>query len=112
MKVTKAKYFAKKSNEISEGFLKCERCGQTYPILIGIPIILNDLGAFLRHNYHFIKGAAREKGFFDIEMDRFFFMEMMAAYKDKKEKLRPAQLHYNKRTLRDTDRNLASYLIN
>lgn len=112
LKIISAGYFKNRQDEIAEGLMKCQKCGQSYPVLAGIPIILDDLGTYLRHNYHFIKGASRAHGFFEVEMDRFFFLEMMAAYKDKKEKLRPAQTRYNKRTLREADRGLASYLIN
>lgn len=41
-----------------------------------------------------------------------FFHGDDGRYKDKKEELRPAQARYSKRTLRDKDRSLASYLIN
>lgn len=53
------------ADDVTSGVLRCEACGQAYPIISGVPILMPDLAAWLAANLHLmlqadISGAAAE----------------------------------------------------
>lgn len=53
------------AEDVTSGVLRCENCGQAYPIIAGVPILMPDLAGWLAANLHLvlqadISGAAAE----------------------------------------------------
>lgn len=100
------------SSEISEGILKCVKCKAEYPILLGIPILMENIKKYLRENYYYLTGLARLNGGMSQEMHSFLMSQILLDLKSPKEKLFPKQRRYNRNTASNFSRGISSYLIN
>lgn len=101
-----------RSSEIREGVLKCTKCRAEYPILSGIPILMQDIKEYLRENYYHLIGVSRLNGVLSQEMHSHLMSQILLNLKSPTEKLFPKQRRYNKNAAFNFSRGISSSLIN
>lgn len=112
LKLKKSITYENHSSEISEGTLKCTRCKAEYPILLGIPILMENIKKYLRENYYYLTGVSRLNEGMSQEMHSFLMSQILLDLKSPREKLFPKQRRYNRNTASNFLRGISSYLIN
>lgn len=65
--------------EILEALLSCTGCGNRYPILLGVPVLIAPIGPYLRTFYHQMEEAQRAHGEFHALTKRFLTERMLDA---------------------------------
>lgn len=106
------KSYKKKPNEVREGIVRCKICGEEFPILEGILILMDEVKKYLRKNYYYITGLCRAKGMLSRQMDRFIVNEVLKDLNSPKEELFPKQQRYNRVTAQNRSRATSPYLCN
>ncbi len=84
--------------EILEAILRCDRCKITYPIVCGIPILMDELPKYLRHNYSFMVGCCRAQGSLSDEMQAALLNYVLLDLKTAEEDLFPTARTYTRDT--------------
>jgi len=100
------------SSEILEGILRCNRCKAEYPILLGIPILMENIKKYLRENYYYLTGVSRLNGNLSQKMHSYLMSQILLTLKSPKEKLFPKQRRYNRNTASNFLRGSGSSLLN
>ncbi|MBI4230885.1 MAG: class I SAM-dependent methyltransferase [Planctomycetes bacterium] len=64
-------------DEILEALLACTGCGTRYPVLLGVPVLVEPLGPYLRTHYYQMEEAQQAHGEFDARTRRFLTERML-----------------------------------
>ncbi len=84
--------------EILEAILRCDRCKKTYPVVCGIPILMNELPKYLRQNYSFMVGYCRVQASLSDEMQAALLNYVLLDLKSGEEELFPTARTYTRDT--------------
>jgi len=84
--------------ESLEAILRCDGCETTYPVVCGIPILMDELPQYLRRNYYFIVGHCRAQGGLSDEMKTALLNYVLLDLKTGEEELFPTARRYNRET--------------
>jgi len=98
--------------ESLEAILRCDRCKTTYPVVCGIPILMNELPKYLRRNYYFMVGCCRAQGSLSDEMQAALLNYVLLDLKTGKEELFPTARRYTRQTQLDFLTEVGPYLCN
>ena len=89
------------SQESLEAILRCECCSRTYPVVCGIPILMDELPQYLRRNYSFMVGCCRAQDSLSDEMQAALLNYVLLDLKTGEEELFPTARRYNRETQLD-----------
>ena len=98
--------------EILEGILRCGGCGTTYPVVCGIPILMDELPQYLRRNYYFMVGCCRAQGNLSDEMQAALLNYVLLDLKSGEEELFPTARRYTRETQLGFLTEIGPYLCN
>ena len=98
--------------ESLEAILRCDRCKTTYPVVCGIPILMDELPQYLRRNYHFIVGHSRALGGLSDEMQTALLNYVLLDLKSEKEELFPTSRRYTRESRLGFLTGIGPYLCN
>ena len=98
--------------ESLEAILRCDGCKTTYPVVCGIPILMDELPQYLRRNYYFIVGFCRAQGSLSDEMQAALLNYVLLDLKSGEEELFPTARRYTRETQLDFLTEIGPYLRN
>ena len=98
--------------ESLEAILRCDGCKTTYPVVCGIPILMDELPQYLRRNYYFIVGFCRAQGSLSDEMQAALLNYVLLDLKSGEEELFPTARRYTRETKLDFLTEVGPYLRN
>jgi len=98
--------------EILEAILRCDSCKRTYPVVCGIPILMDELPQYLRRNYYFMVGYCRAQGSLSEEMQAALLNYVLLDLKNGDEELFPTARRYTRQTQLDFLTEIGPYLCN
>jgi SAM-dependent methyltransferase/uncharacterized protein YbaR (Trm112 family) len=102
----------KDSQESLEAILRCDRCKRTFPVVCGIPILMDELPKYLRRNYYFLVGCCREQGSLSDEMKTALLNYVLLELKTGKEEIFPTARSYTREAQLDFLTEIGPYLCN
>ncbi len=82
---------AVKPEEITEALCVCERCGGLFPVVAGIPMLVPDLGRYLRGSYLHLRHVLEDQAFLSTTMLAWLRQRMLDTLDHKDEQLIPPQ---------------------
>ena len=99
------------SDDIIEGFIRCETCGAFYPIIAGVAIVIPKPFRYVRDFFSFLKGLlsgieAMGKEF-AVELHRHLLLDL----EKKDEKLFPRAVPFNEKTTLPMHKWLGTYIL-
>ncbi len=100
------------SQESLEAILRCDGCKRTYPVVCGIPILMDELPQYLRRNYSFIVGYCRAQASLSDEMQAALLNYVLLDLESAEEKLFPAVRKFTRETHLDFLTEIGPYLCN
>ncbi len=98
--------------EILEAILRCDGCKTSYPVVCGIPILMDELPEYLRRNYSFMVGCCRAQASLSDEMQAALLNYVLLDLKSGEEELFPAAKRYTRETQLDFLAEIGPYLCN
>ena len=98
--------------EILEAFLQCRRCGASYPVVCGIPILHYDTPSYVRNNYHFLVGSSRAAGCLSEAMQAGLMNLVLMDLESAEEELLPPQRRHDREGQLDFHTRVGPYLCN
>jgi len=98
--------------EILEGILRCDGCNTTYPVVCGIPILMDELPQYLRRNYYFMVGCCQAQDSLSEEMQAALLNYVLLDLKSGEEELFPTARRYTRETHLDFLTEIGPYLCN
>ena len=98
--------------ESLEALLRCDACNRTYPVVCGIPILMDELPQYLRRNYSFIVGCCRAQASLSDEMQAALLNYVLLDLKSGEEELFPNASRYTRETQLDFLAEIGPYLCN
>ncbi len=98
--------------ESLEAILRCDGCKRTYPVVCGIPILMDELPKYLRRNYYFIVGSCRAQGSLSDEMQAALLNYVLLDLKTGEEELFPVARRYTRETQLGFLTAIGPYLCN
>ena len=98
--------------EILEAILRCDGCKTTYPVVCGIPILMDELPQYLRRNYYFMVGCCLAQGSLSKEMQAALLNYVLLDLKSGEEELFPTARTYSRETQLDFLTEIGPYLCN
>ncbi len=98
--------------ESLEAVLQCDSCKGTYPVVCGIPILMDELPKYLRRNYYFIVGCCRAVGSLSDEMQAALLNYVLLDLKTGEEELFPTAKRYTREAQLDFLTGMGPYLCN
>jgi SAM-dependent methyltransferase/uncharacterized protein YbaR (Trm112 family) len=102
----------KDPQENLEAILRCDGCKRTYPVVCGIPILMDELPQYLRRNYHLIVGHSRALGGLSDEMQTALLNYVLLDLKTGEEELFPTSRRYTRETRLGFLTGIGPYLCN
>ncbi len=105
-------HWGKDPQESLEAILRCEGCKATYPVVCGIPILMNELPKYLRHNYSFMVGCCRAQASLSDEMQAVLLNYVLSDLESAEEKLFPTERRFTRETQLDFLTEIGPYLCN
>jgi uncharacterized protein YbaR (Trm112 family) len=82
--------------ESLEAILRCDGCKRTFPVVCGIPILMDELPKYLRRNYYFIVGSCRAVGSLSDEMQAALLNYVLLDLETGEEVLFPTARRYTR----------------
>jgi SAM-dependent methyltransferase/uncharacterized protein YbaR (Trm112 family) len=98
--------------ESLEAILRCDRCKTTYPVVCGIPILMDELPKYLRRNYYFIVGCCRALGSLSDKMQAALLNYVLLDLKSGEEEIFPTARRFTRQTQLDFLTEIGPYLCN
>jgi len=98
--------------ESLEAILRCGCCKRTYPVVCGIPILMDELPQYLRRNYYFMVGSCRAVGSLSDEMQAALLNYVLMDLKTGEEELFPTARRYTRETQLGFLTGIGPYLCN
>ena len=98
--------------ESLEAILRCDRCKRTYPVVCGIPILMDELPKYLRRNYYFMVGSCRAQGSLSDEMQAALLNYVLLDLKTGEEELFPTGRRFTRQTQLALLTEVGPYLCN
>ncbi len=98
--------------ESLEAILRCYGCKTTYPVVCGIPILMDELPQYLRRNYYFIVGFCRAQGSLSDEMQAALLNYVLLDLKSGEEEIFPTARRYTRQTQLGFLTEIGPYLCN
>ena len=98
--------------ESLEAILQCDSCKGTYPVVCGIPILMDELPKYLRRNYYFMVGCCRSQGSLSDEMQAALLNYVLLDLKSEEEELFPTARRYTREAQLDFLTGIGPYLCN
>jgi len=98
--------------ESLEAILRCDGCKRTYPVVCGIPILMDELPQYLRRNYYFMVGCCRAQDSLSDEMQAALLNYVLLDLKTGEEELFPTSRRYTRRTQLGFLTAIGPYLCN
>ena len=86
----------KDPQEILEAILRCKSCKRTYPVVCGIPILMDRLPQYLRNNYYFMVGCCQALDSLSERMKKELLEYVLLDLKSPEEKLFPVARTYTR----------------
>jgi len=105
-------YWDKDPRESLEAILRCDGCDSTYPVVCGIPILMDKLPQYLRRNYYFIVGCCRAQGSLSDEMQAALLNYVLLDLKSGEEELFPTARRYTRESQLGFLTDIGPYLCN
>jgi SAM-dependent methyltransferase len=102
----------KDPQENLEAILRCDGCNRTYPVVCGIPILMDKLPQYLRRNYYLIVGHCRALGGLSDEMQAALLNYVLLDLKTGEEELFPISRKYTRETRLGFLTGIGPYLCN
>ncbi len=102
----------KDSQESLEAILRCDRCKRTFPVVCGIPILMDELPEYLRRNYYLIVGYCRAQGSLSDEMKTALLNYVLLDLKTGEEEIFPTARRYTRETQLGFLTEIGPYLCN
>ncbi|MBN3038787.1 MAG: methyltransferase domain-containing protein [Candidatus Omnitrophica bacterium] len=86
------------TDEIEQGYIKCRRCGASFPIFFAIPVLISDLGEYLKSNLSIILELSRKYGRLDKDLIADSLLSIKRAKRQNQEALftRPKNEYKNR----------------
>jgi len=103
-------FHGENQEEIIEGALCCSKCGMFYPVLLGVPVLLDGIRSFLRYGIKLIAGFIETHGKMRSSMRKFINNEILRAMKHKDEPVAPISTEYKGMTADGMAKYIAVYL--
>jgi len=98
--------------EILEAILRCDGCKRTYPVVCGIPILMDELPKYLRRNYSFMVGFCQAQASLSDEMQAALLNYVLLDLKTAVEELFPTSRRYTRETRLGFLTGIGPYLCN
>jgi len=98
--------------ESLEAILRCVSCKRTFPVVCGIPILMDELPQYLRRNYYFIVGSCRAQGSLSDEMQAALLNYVLLDLKTGDEELFPTARRYTRESQLGFLTAIGPYLCN
>ena len=95
-----------------EAILRCDGCKRTYPVVCGIPILMDELPKYLRRNYSFMVGCCRALGSLSDKMQAALLNYVLLDLNNGKEELFPNSRKYTRETRLGFLTGIGPYLCN
>ena len=105
-------HWDKDPRESLEAILRCECCKRTYPVVCGIPILMDELPQYLRRNYYFIVGCCRAQDSLSDRMQTALLNYVLLDLKSPKEELFPVARTYTRESQLNFLTETGPYLCN
>ena len=102
----------KDPEEILGGILRCDGCDSTYPVVCGIPILMDELPKYLRRNYYFMVGCCRAQDSLSDKMQAALLNYVLLDLKSGEEELFPTARTYTRETQLNFLTEIGPYLCN
>ncbi len=102
----------KDPQESLEAILRCECCKRTYPVVCGIPILMDELPQYLRRNYYFIVGCCQAQGSLSDRMQTALLNYVLLDLKSPEEELFPVARTYTRESQLNFLTETGPYLCN
>ena len=100
------------AEEILEAILRCDCCKTTYPVVCGIPILMDELPKYLRHHYSFMVGYCRAQDSLSDEVKTALLNYVLLDLKNGEEELFPTARRYTRDTQLGFRTAIGPYLCN
>ncbi len=98
--------------ESLEAILRCDGCKRTFPVVCGIPILMDELPKYLRRNYYFIVGSCRAVGSLSDEMQAALLNYVLLDLETGEEVLFPTARRYTREAQLNFLTGIGPYLCN
>lgn len=98
--------------EIREAILRCDGCKTTYPVVCGIPILMDELPQYLRRNYYFMVGCCRAQDSLSDEMQAALLNYVLLGLETAEEELFSTARRYTRETQLGFLTGIGPYLCN
>jgi len=98
------------AQDLLEGAIGCSACGMQYPVILGVPILLDGVRNFLRYGIKLLSGFIETHGGTGIRMKKFINNEILKAMKRKDEPVAPISTEYKGMTADGMAKYIAVYL--
>jgi len=98
--------------ESLEAILRCDCCKKTYPVVCGIPILMDELPKYLRRNFYLIVGCCRAQGGVSDEMKTALLNYVLLDLKTGEEELFPTARRFTRQTQLGFLTEVGPYLCN
>ncbi|MEE8076596.1 MAG: methyltransferase domain-containing protein [Candidatus Binatia bacterium] len=98
--------------ESLEAILRCEGCKRTYPVVCGIPILMDELPQYLRDNYYFMVGCCQAQDSLSDEMQTALLNYVLLDLKTGEEEIFPTARRYTREAQLGFLTEIGPYLCN
>ncbi len=98
--------------ESLEAILRCDSCKRTYPVVCGIPILMDELPKYLRRNYYFMVGYCRAQGRLSDEMQAALLNYVLLDLKSGEEEIFPTARRFTNESQLGFLTGIGPYLCN
>ncbi len=105
-------HWDKDPQEILEAILRCVCCKTTYPVVCGIPILMDELPQYLRRNYSFMVGYCRAQASLSDELQAALLNYVLLDLETAEEELFPTARKYTRDTQLGFRTAIGPYLCN